>query len=38
MSSTVEALPAVCRSFLDVSNGLERATVGLVRNGDLYEA
>lgn len=37
MSSTVEALPAVCRSFLDVSDGLERATVGLVRNGDLYE-
>ncbi|GGH42956.1 FtsK/SpoIIIE domain-containing protein [Microbacterium album] len=37
VSPTVESLPAVCRSYLDVGAGLESATAGLVRNGDLYE-
>ncbi len=36
-SPTVESLPATCRSFLDVTAGLDDTTVGLVRNGDLYE-
>ena len=36
VSPTVESLPAACRSFIDVSAGLEDATVGLVRNGDLF--
>lgn len=37
VSPTVESLPAACRSFVDVTNGLENAAVGLVRNGDLYQ-
>jgi S-DNA-T family DNA segregation ATPase FtsK/SpoIIIE len=37
LSPTVESLPAACRSFVDVTSGLGAATVGLVRNGDLYE-
>jgi len=37
VSPTVESLPAVCRSFVDVTNGLEDATVGLVRNGHLHQ-
>ena len=32
----VDALPAVCRSFLDVTNGLERARAGTVRSGVDY--
>ena len=36
VAPTVEALPAVCRSFLDVTNGLERARVGTVRIGVAY--
>jgi S-DNA-T family DNA segregation ATPase FtsK/SpoIIIE len=37
VSPTVESLPAACRSYMDVTNGLADTTVGLVRNGDLYE-
>lgn len=37
VSPTVESLPAVCRSFVDVSNGLADAEVGLVRNGEKYD-
>ncbi|WP_300679207.1 FtsK/SpoIIIE domain-containing protein [Nocardioides sp.] len=33
---SVEALPASCRSFVDVTDGLENATVGLVRAGEEY--
>jgi S-DNA-T family DNA segregation ATPase FtsK/SpoIIIE len=36
-SPTVESLPATCRSFIDVTGGLDDVTVGLVRNGDLHE-
>ena len=36
-SPTVESLPATCRSFIDVTAGLDNATVGLVRNGSLHE-
>ncbi|WP_105566204.1 FtsK/SpoIIIE domain-containing protein [Microbacterium halophytorum] len=38
VSPTVESLPATCRSFVDVTAGLERATVGIVRTGQTYEA
>lgn len=34
---TVEALPAACRTYLDVTNGLENATVGYVRSGEAIE-
>jgi S-DNA-T family DNA segregation ATPase FtsK/SpoIIIE len=37
VSPTVESVPAACRSFIDVTDGLEAARVGVVRNGDLYE-
>lgn len=37
LSPTVESLPATCRSFVDVTAGLDEATVGMVRNGDLYQ-
>ncbi|MFC7403977.1 FtsK/SpoIIIE domain-containing protein [Georgenia alba] len=37
VSPTIESLPAVCRSFLDVTPGLEDANAGLVRNGELIE-
>ncbi|REJ06917.1 FHA domain-containing protein [Microbacterium bovistercoris] len=33
VAPVVEALPAVCRSFLDVTTGLDAARVGTVRNG-----
>jgi len=36
-SPTVESLPATCRSFVDVTAGLDDVTVGLVRNGDQHE-
>lgn len=36
VSPAVESLPAVCRSYMDVSNGLDDATVGLVRSGELH--
>jgi S-DNA-T family DNA segregation ATPase FtsK/SpoIIIE len=35
---TVEALPASCRSYLDVTQGLAAARVGLVRNGEAHES
>lgn len=37
VSPTVESLPAVCRSYIDVTSGLADATVGLVRSGELFE-
>ncbi|MGR2752992.1 FtsK/SpoIIIE domain-containing protein [Agromyces arachidis] len=33
---TVASLPAACRTFVDVSDGLERARVGVVRSGVEY--
>ncbi|MGW8482231.1 FtsK/SpoIIIE domain-containing protein [Microbacterium sp. NPDC055903] len=37
VSPTVESLPAVCRSYIDVTTGLADAQVGLVRNGEVFE-
>ncbi|BDZ63901.1 FtsK/SpoIIIE domain-containing protein [Agromyces mangrovi Wang et al. 2018] len=37
LGSSVESLPAACRSYIDASRGLEDATVGLVRAGRTYE-
>ncbi|GAA1852560.1 FtsK/SpoIIIE domain-containing protein [Microbacterium koreense] len=37
VSPTVESLPAVCRSYIDVHNGLDDAQVGLVRTGARFE-
>ena len=37
VSRAVESLPAVCRSYIDVTAGLEDARVGLVRNGEAFE-
>ncbi|MEV7633115.1 FtsK/SpoIIIE domain-containing protein [Microbacterium sp. NPDC089318] len=37
VAPTVESLPAVCRSFIDVTTGLADAHVGLVRNGENFE-
>ncbi|GAB2698115.1 S-DNA-T family DNA segregation ATPase FtsK/SpoIIIE [Microbacterium marinum] len=36
VAPVVEALPAVCRSFVDVSAGLDKARVGVVRSGVDY--
>lgn len=36
VAPTVESLPAACRSFVDVTDGLDQADVGLVRNGERY--
>ena len=36
VAPVVEALPAVCRSFVDVSAGLDKARVGVVRSGVEY--
>ncbi|MEW1834611.1 FtsK/SpoIIIE domain-containing protein [Microbacterium sp. NPDC079995] len=36
VAPVVEALPAVCRSFVDVSRGLDDAHVGVVRSGEDY--
>ena len=36
VAPVVEALPAVCRSFVDVSQGLEHAHAGTVRSGVDY--
>ncbi|WP_417509072.1 FtsK/SpoIIIE domain-containing protein [Microbacterium sp.] len=36
VSPTVESLPAACRSYLDVTAGLDDVTVGLVRSGEQY--
>ncbi|WP_300266995.1 FtsK/SpoIIIE domain-containing protein [Microbacterium sp.] len=37
VSPIVESLPAVCRSYIDVTTGLEEAHVGLVRVGEKFE-
>jgi len=37
VAPTVESLPAVCRSYIDVTSGLTDANVGLVRNGENFE-
>lgn len=34
---TVEALPASCRTYVDVTEGLAAARVGQVRNGEMHE-
>ncbi len=34
LAPTVESLPAACRTFVDVSGGLDRAVVGSVRAGE----
>ncbi|GAB3618683.1 FtsK/SpoIIIE domain-containing protein [Okibacterium endophyticum] len=36
VAPVVEALPAVCRTFVDVTLGLDRASVGTVRSGVDY--
>ncbi|WP_144794576.1 FtsK/SpoIIIE domain-containing protein [Microbacterium paludicola] len=36
VAPTVESLPAACRSYMDVTGGLDDVTVGLVRSGELY--
>ena len=33
---TLESLPAACRTFIDATNGLDRARVGYVRAGEDY--
>ena len=38
VAPVVDALPAVCRTFLDVTNGLEAARSGTVRSGVDYPA
>ncbi|MDJ0335777.1 MAG: FtsK/SpoIIIE domain-containing protein [Rhodoglobus sp.] len=35
--STVESLPAACRTYVDVTQGLDNATVGYVRSGERIE-
>jgi S-DNA-T family DNA segregation ATPase FtsK/SpoIIIE len=37
VSPTVESIPAVCRSYIDVSAGLDHARVGMVRTGKQYD-
>lgn len=37
VAPVVESLPAACRSFVDVTSGLEQARVGTVRNGVAYQ-
>lgn len=37
VAPTVESLPAPCRSYIDVTPGLEAAVVGLVRSGERFE-
>lgn len=38
VADNVQALPAVCRTFVDVADGLQQARVGTVRSGDRYES
>ncbi|MDO8337758.1 MAG: FtsK/SpoIIIE domain-containing protein [Microcella sp.] len=37
LAPAVEALPAACRTFVDVTDGLDSARVGYVRAGEVYE-
>ncbi len=37
VSSTVESLPAVCRSYIELTESLTDARVGLVRSGEQFE-
>ncbi|WP_342001285.1 FHA domain-containing protein [Microbacterium sp. LWH7-1.2] len=37
VSPTVESLPAVCRSYIELTSALDDARVGLVRNGEAFE-
>ncbi|WP_413316914.1 FtsK/SpoIIIE domain-containing protein [Agrococcus sp. 1P02AA] len=37
VAPTVESLPAACRTFVDVTGGLDQATVGSVRAGEAKE-
>ncbi|WP_438854059.1 FtsK/SpoIIIE domain-containing protein [Agromyces sp. M3QZ16-3] len=36
VAPTVESLPAACRTFVDVTGGLDRARIGVVRSGVEY--
>jgi len=36
VAPTVEALPGSCRTYVDVTRGLDDATVGYVRSGEVY--
>lgn len=38
LAPTVESLPAACRTFIDATGGLERATIGYVRAGERVES
>lgn len=38
LAPTVESLPAACRTFVDATGGLDRATVGYVRAGERFES
>ena len=37
LAPTVESLPAACRTYIDATEGLDRAKVGLVRAGEQFE-
>lgn len=37
VAPTVESLPAACRSFMDVTAGLDQVSVGVVRSGERFE-
>lgn len=38
LAPTVESLPAACRTFVDATGGLDRATIGYVRAGERVES
>lgn len=38
LAPTVESLPAACRTYVDATEGLDRARVGYVRAGEAYES
>lgn len=37
LAPTVESLPAACRTYIDATEGLDRARVGFVRAGEQFE-
>jgi S-DNA-T family DNA segregation ATPase FtsK/SpoIIIE len=37
LAPTVESLPAACRTYIDATEGLDRARVGFVRAGEAHE-
>ena len=38
LAPTVESLPAACRTYIDATDGLDRARVGYVRAGEQHES